>query len=70
MGNSPWGIHHGEFHMVNLIPWLFVMNSPICLGQGIRFPKRNPPWRIILWGIHVNISGEFPASFKGTVLYL
>ena len=66
-GESPWKIHHGEF-TVNLIPRAFFVNSPICLGQRIRFPKGNSPWRISLWWIHLNIPGEFPASFKWTVL--
>ena len=69
MENSPRWIHHGEF-TVNLIPRAFFVNSPICLGQRIRFPKGNSPWRILLWWIHVNIPGEFPASFKWTVLYV
>ena len=68
MENSPRWIHHREF-TVNLIPRAFFVNSPICLGQRIRFPKGNSPWRILLWWIHVNIPGEFPASFKWTVLY-
>ena len=67
MENSPRWIHHGEF-TVNLIPRAFFVNSPICLGQRIRFPKGNSPWKILLWWIHVNIPGEFPASFKWTVL--